>query len=255
MSGRLAGKRTLITGAASGIGRATALRFGQEGASVALVDVDEAGLARVAGELTESGATALALAADVTDEAAVEAAFGTAVSVWGALDVVVSNAGIEMLGPDTRVGELDAAVWHRIIAVNLTGQFHTCKHGIRALQKAGGGSLICTASPCGVTGLCAPETAYSASKAGVMGLIRTIAADYGPEGIRVNGVIPGFIDTPMNAPVMGDAAEVERWVSAIPIRRVGHAEEVANMMLFLASDESSYAVGGIFTVDGGQTAI
>ena len=153
-----------------------------------------------------AGGEALRLVADVTQEASVAAAFEATVAAWGALDVVVVNAGIEMLGSDTRVHELDATVWDRIIAVNLTGQFHASKHGIRALRLAGGGSLICTASPCAVAGLCAPETAYSASKAGVVGLIRVMAADYAPEGIRVNGVIPGFIDTPMNAPVMVDKA-------------------------------------------------
>src|SRR5262245_27223034 len=251
MSGRLAGKRTAITGGASGIGLATALRFASEGARVGIIDIDEPGVRRTVERITADGGEALPLVADVTDETAVATAFETAVAAWGGLDAVVVNAGIEMLGSDTRVHELDAAVWSRIIAVNLTGQFHASKHGIRALRKAGGGSLICTASPCAVAGLCAPETAYSSSKAGVMGLIRVMAADYAPEGIRVNGVIPGFIDTPMNAPVMVDRAELARWEEAIPIRRIGHADEVANMMLFLASDESSYAVGGIFTVDGG----
>ena len=255
MSGRLAGKRTAITGAASGIGLATATRFAAEGARVGVIDIDATGVERAVERIRAAGGDALPLVADVTQEASVAAAFEAATATWGALDVVVVNAGIEMLGSDTRVHELDAAVWDRIIAVNLTGQFHASKHGIRALRLAGGGSLICTASPCAVAGLCAPETAYSASKAGVMGLIRVMAADYAAEGIRVNGVIPGFIDTPMNAPVMVDKAQLAQWEEAIPIRRIGKAEEVANMMLFLASDESSYAIGGIFTVDGGQTAI
>jgi NAD(P)-dependent dehydrogenase (short-subunit alcohol dehydrogenase family) len=255
MSGRLAGKRAAITGAASGIGLATAIRFAQEGARVGIIDIDGPGVEAAAGRIEAAGGEALRLVADVTDEASVAAAFEAAVTAWGALDVVVVNAGIEMLGSDTHVHELDLAVWQRIVNVNLTGQFLASKHGIRALRRAGGGSLINTASPCGVAGLCAPETAYSASKGGVMGLIRVMAADYAPEGIRVNGVIPGFIDTPMNAPVMVDAAQLQQWESAIPIKRIGRAEEVASMMLFLASDESSYAIGGIFTVDGGQTAI
>ena len=255
MSGRLEGKRTAITGGASGIGLATALRFAAEGARVGIIDISGPGVEAAAEQIEAAGGEALRLVADVTQESSVASAFETAVAAWGALDVVVANAGIEMLGADTRVHELDAVVWNRIIAVNLTGQFHTCKHGIRALRQAGGGSLICTVSPCAVAGLCAPETAYSASKAGVVGLVRVMAADYAPDGIRVNGVLPGFIDTPMNAPVMADPVQLEQWASAIPIRRIGRAEEVANMMLFLASDESSYAIGGIFTVDGGQTAI
>jgi NAD(P)-dependent dehydrogenase (short-subunit alcohol dehydrogenase family) len=255
VSGRLAGKRTAITGGASGIGLATALRFAAEGARVGIIDIDGPGVDAAASRIEAAGGEALRLVADVTQESSVAAAFEAATEAWGALDVVVVNAGIEMLGSDTRVHELDAKVWDRIISVNLTGQFHASKHGIRAIRKAGGGSLICTASPCAVAGLCAPETAYSASKAGVMGLIRVMAADYAPEGIRVNGVIPGFIDTPMNAPVMVDKTQLAQWEDAIPIKRIGRADEVANMMLFLASDESSYAIGGIFTVDGGQTAI
>ena len=255
MGGRLAGKRTVITGGASGIGLATALRFASEGARVGIIDIDGPGVEAAADRIEAAGGEALRLVADVTVEASVEAAFEAVVAAWGALDVVVANAGIEMLGADTRVHELDAAVWDRMIAVNLTGQFHASKHGIRALRLAGGGSLICTVSPCSVTGMCAPETAYSASKAGVLGLMRVMAADYAPEGIRVNGVLPGFIDTPMNAPVMVDPTQVEQWVASIPVRRIGRAEEVANMMVFLASDESSYAIGGVFTVDGGQTAI
>jgi len=255
MSGRLAGKRTAITGGASGIGLATALRFAIEGAVVGIIDIDARGVDAAVMRVEAAGGEAMRLVADVTQEASVAAAFEAAVTAWGGLDVVVVNAGIEMLGSDTHVHELDAAVWDRIIAVNLTGQFLASKHGIRALRQAGGGSLICTVSPCGVTGMCAPETAYSASKAGVMGLLRVMAADYAPEGIRVNGVLPGFIDTPMNVPVMADPEQLRQWESAIPIRRIGRADEVANMMLFLASDESSYAIGGIFTVDGGQTAI
>ena len=150
------------------------------------------GVERAVERIRAAGGDALPLAADVTQEASVAAAFEAATAAWGALDVVVVNAGIEMLGSDTRVHELDAAVWDRIIAVNLTGQFHASKHGIRALRLAGGGSLICTASPCAVAGLCAPETAYSASKAGVMGLIRVMAADYAPEGIRRQWRHPGL---------------------------------------------------------------
>jgi NAD(P)-dependent dehydrogenase (short-subunit alcohol dehydrogenase family) len=255
MTGRLAGKRAAVTGGASGIGLATATRFAAEGARVGIIDIDAEGVDRAVGRIIADGGEALALVADVTNEASVEGAFQGAVDAWGALDVVVANAGIEMLGPDTHVHELDRTVWDRIIAVNLTGQFHASKHGIRALIRAGGGSLICTVSPCGVAGLCAPETAYSASKAGVVGLVRVMAADYASRGIRVNGVLPGFIDTPMNAPVMVDREQLAVWEDAIPIKRIGRADEVANMMLFLASDESSYAIGGIFTVDGGQTAI
>jgi 3-oxoacyl-[acyl-carrier protein] reductase len=137
--------------------------------------------------------------------------------------------------------------------VNLTGVFLTCKHGIRALLDTGGGSVVCTASPTGLYG-CAPGLdAYSTSKAGVYGLIRVMAADYARDGIRVNGVIPGYTDTPMNSWV--DAAQHEALLATIPLRRQGLPEEVASVIAFLASDEARYVTGAVWAADGGMTAI
>jgi NAD(P)-dependent dehydrogenase (short-subunit alcohol dehydrogenase family) len=246
---RLAGKRAVISGAGSGIGRAAARRFHAEGARVALLDVDTAALEAVAAELDG----ALALTADVRDEAQVEAAVGQAVSAFGGLDTVVANAGVQLAGKDDRADRLELAVWQRTIDINLTGIFLVCKHGLRALLAGGGGAVVCTASPTGLFG-CAPGyDAYSASKAGVYGLIRVMAADYASSGIRVNGVIPGYSDTAMTSWV--DAQTHQKLIATIPLARAGTAEEVAAVMLFLASDEAAYVTGAVWAADGGQTAI
>lgn len=253
MSGRVAGRRALITGAASGIGRATAVRLAEEGARVALLDVDEAGLGRVAEQI---GASALPLPTDVSSEPAVEAAVAATVEAFGGLDIVIANAGVELIDTgDARVHELGLVAWQRTLDINLTGVFLACKYGIRELLRAGGGSVICTASPSSFFGVATAEHAYTASKGGVASLVRVMAADYARDGIRVNGVIPGFTNTPLNAPVLDDEEIVAGIVATIPLGRPGEADEVASMMLFLASDEAGYVTGAFFTVDGGMTAI
>jgi 3-oxoacyl-[acyl-carrier protein] reductase len=249
MSARLVGKRCVITGAGAGMGRAAARRFVEEGARVGLIDVDEEALREVAGEL---GDAALPLRADVRDEAQVEAAVRGAADAWGGLDVVVANAGVQLAGEDDRADRLELAVWQRTLDVNLTGIFLTCKHGLRALLEQGRGAVVVTCSPTGLFG-CAPAyDAYSASKGGVAGLVRVLAADYAPE-IRVNGVVPGYTETPMTRWVTPE--EHEALLKTIPMRRAGRAEEVAAVMSFLASDEASYTTGAIWAADGGMTAI
>jgi NAD(P)-dependent dehydrogenase (short-subunit alcohol dehydrogenase family) len=254
-SRRLEGKRAIITGAGMGMGRATAIRFAREGAKVGLIDINEAAANEVAGVMAAEGGEALALGADVAVEDQVAAAVGRAVARWGGLDVVVANAAVQLMGQDARVHELDAAVWQQTIAVNLTGVFHTCKHGIRALLASGGGSVICTASPTSLLGLAPGFDAYTASKAGVLGLVKVMANDYARDGIRVNAVIPGFTDTPLVRQIMENDEQRESIIRTIPLGRPGRPEEVAAMMVFLASDEASYATGGAFFVDGGITAI
>jgi NAD(P)-dependent dehydrogenase (short-subunit alcohol dehydrogenase family) len=255
MSGRLEGKRAIVTGAGMGIGRAAALRFAAEGARVGLIDIDENALAAVAAEISAAGGTALELVGDVRDEAAMEAAVGGAERAWEGLDVVVANAGIELAGQDDRADRLTLEVWQRTVDVNLTGIFLTCKHGIGALLRTGGGAVVCTASPTGLYG-CAPNLdAYSSSKAGVYGLIRVMAADYATEGIRINGVMPGFTDTPMNDWVWKDDSWQEALMRQIPMGRPGTAEEVASVISFLASAEASYVTGAVWACDGGMTAI
>jgi NAD(P)-dependent dehydrogenase (short-subunit alcohol dehydrogenase family) len=254
-SGRLEGKRAIITGAGMGMGRATALRFAEEGAKVGLIDIEEAALRQTAEAITAAGGDALPLVADVAVEDQVARAVAGAVARWGGLDVVVANAAVQLIGQDARVHELDAAVWQKTIDINLTGVFHTCKHGIQALLATGGGSVICTASPTSLFGLAPGYDAYSASKAGVLGLVKVMANDYARDGIRVNAVIPGFTDTPLVRKVMENDEWREGLIRTIPMGRPGTAEEVAAMMLFLASDEAAYATGAAFVVDGGITAI
>lgn len=251
MSRRLERKRALVTGAASGIGQATAVRFAAEGARVACLDTNEAGLARVAADVGEA---VLPLPCDVAREEEVERAVTTAVERYGGLDVIVANAGIEHPG-DARVDRLELAVWQRTLEVNLTGVFLTCKHGVRALLASGGGSLICTASPTSLYGLAPGQDAYSASKAGVLGLARVMANEFAKEGIRVNAVVPGFTLTGLADRVVANEAWFRETVETIPLGRPGEPDEVAAIMVFLASDEASYATGGIFVVDGGVTAV
>lgn len=253
--GRLAGKRAIVTGASMGIGRATALRFAAEGARVGLIARRSEALEEVAEAISASGGEALVLQADVADEAAVSSAIDQAAGAWGGLDIVVSNAGIELPDEDAPVHRLDLAVWQRILATNLTGQFLACKHGVRHLLESGGGAVVCVGSPCGIMGFCSNEPAYSASKAGVMAMARVMATDYVEQGIRVNVVIPGLIDTPMNDYVMQDPELREKWTSGIPMKRAGTAEETAAVILFLASDEAAYVVGSSYVVDGGQTIV
>ena len=249
---RFAGKRAVVTGASSGIGRAAAIRLAREGARVALIARGREGLDAVAAEI---GSSALALPADCTDETSIAAAIDAAAAAFGGLDIVVSNAGIELLGEDDRVDRLELAVWRRLLQNNLDGQFLTCKHGVRHLLASGGGAVVCVGSNTGYLGMATNEPAYSASKGGVFAMMRVMAIDYAREGIRVNMVIPGFIDTPMNAPVMRDPKELRYWSDQVPIGRAGSAEECAAAILWLASDEASYCVGTALVVDGGQSSI
>jgi len=251
---RFAGKRAIISGAGKGIGRATAIRLAAEGARVGLISRTRKDLEEAAGIIAAAGGEALVLVADVSQEPEVEAAVGEAAARWGGLDIVVSNAGIELPFQDTRVDDLELSVWQKVINTNLTGQFLICKHGVRQLLQAGGGVVVMVGSPCGMRGFCFNEHAYSASKGAILSLMQVMAADYAHDNIRVNACIPGFIDTPMNAHVMSDEALLKQWRSTIPLRRPGTAEEIAAVIAFLASDEASYVVGSAYVADGGQLA-
>ena len=254
-AGRFSGRRALVTGASKGIGRSTALRLSAEGARVGLVARHLDDLEIVADLIRSTGGECLVLPADCSVEEEIRAAADRAAEAWGGLDVVVSNAGIELIDDDQPVDRLGLDVWERLIRTNLTGQFLTCKHGARHLLQSGGGSIVCIGSNCGSTGICAGEPAYSASKGGVLAMMRVMANDYAKANVRVNMVVPGVIDTPMNAPLAHDEALRDLWLQAVPLKRMGTADEIASAVCWLASDEASYATGAVLVVDGGMAAV
>lgn len=251
MSNRLEGKTALVTGAGSGIGLAVAQRFTAEGARVYFADINVEAAEKAAAAAGTGRATALAV--DISDEQSVEAAYA-AIAADGALDIVVANAGVQLFGQDAKVGDLSLDVWEKTVAINHRGAFLTLKHAVRAL-KGRGGSIICTGSPTAVVACGQTFTAYSSSKAGVHGLARVVAADYAKEGIRVNTVVPGYTETPLVQTIADDPASRAGLVDSTMLGRAGTAADVEGIMVYLASDESAYATGGLFTVDGGLTAL
>lgn len=249
---RLEGKTALVTGSASGIGLAVARRFAAEGARVVIADRDADAADAVAAEL---GETARAVAVDISDESQVSAAFARLEESGWAPDVVVANAGVQLFGQDAKIADLDLDVWRRTVDVNLTGTFLTVKHAVRTMLAHGGGSVILTGSPTGVTGEGNDFTAYSTTKAGIHGLGRTVAAAYATQGIRVNTVVPSYVETPLVRAISDDPAERAAITSRIPMGRPATPDDLTGVMTFLASDDSAFATGAMFTVDGGMTTL
>jgi 3-oxoacyl-[acyl-carrier protein] reductase len=247
----LAGKVAVVTGAGSGIGRSAAKAFAAEGATVGLLGRNPGAMADLAEEL---GEPSFPLPADVTDEASVAAAFEEVRRRHGRLDVLYTCAVVQLVGEDTRAHELDLAVWRRTLDTNLTGVFLSCKHGIGLMRQnrdGRGGSVINCGSPTGLTMCGAGFTAYSASKGGVMALTRVLAADYAKDNIRVNGIVPGTIHTTLTDKLVADPATRAALEAGEPIGRIGTPEDMDGIAVFLASDESRFATGAHFHVDGG----
>lgn len=243
----------LITGAGSGIGRAAALALAARGAAVGLLDVSAAGLADTAALVRSSGGRALELPGDVTSAEEVGAAVEATLAELGPLRTAVACAGVEQVGtvPETSLEE-----WRRTLDVNLTGVFLTAKHAIPLLERAPGeAAFVAVSSDAGVQGA-AGFGAYCASKHGVIGLVRALALDHGPQGVRCNAVCPGFVDTPMSERIFGDLPEEERerWQRLVPLGRFARPEEVGAAIAHVSSEQASYMNGHAYVLDGGSTA-
>ncbi|HEX5505684.1 MAG TPA: glucose 1-dehydrogenase [Thermomicrobiales bacterium] len=248
---RLAGRRAIVTGAGSGIGRAIAARYVAEGARVVVADVDEAAAATVAAEL---GAGATARRVDVTSATEVRAAVEWAVATWGGLDVMVNNAGVGVAATTPETTEED---WQRVVDVCLKGTFLGMKYAIPALRAAGGGAIVNMASVAALVGV-ADRAAYCAAKGGVVALTRAAAVDHVAEGVRINCIAPGTVDTPWVRRITAGYPDPEAARAAMRARqphgRLVTPEEIAAMAAYLASDEAGSVVGAVMIVDGGMTA-
>jgi meso-butanediol dehydrogenase / (S,S)-butanediol dehydrogenase / diacetyl reductase len=241
----------LVTGAGDGIGWGIALRFASEGAAVGVLDLDQASCESVANEITQSGGKALALAADVSRADEVRAALSTLVDTFGVPTVLVHNAAVMPTGTLDETSEED---WDRVFAVNAKGAYLTSREVVPLMRRAGGGSIILMASVTGVIGL-PGLAAYSATKGALISLARAMAIDYAREGIRVNSVSPGTIDSPLMRNFVAaqeDPGQTRKAFDEMhPIGRIGTIQEVANVFVFLASDQSSFVTGADYAVDGG----
>jgi len=246
MPGRLENKVAVITGAASGIGRETARRFAEEGAKVCVVDLNDLAGGEVAGDLD-----GLYVHANVTDPDDVQRMYGEAAEHFGGIDILFNNAGISPPDDDS-ILETETEAWERVQNVNLKSVYLCCKHGIPRLLERGGGSIINTASFVAVMGAATSQISYTASKGGVLAMSRELGVQFARQGVRVNALCPGPVNTPLLQELFAkDPEKAARRLVHLPMGRFAEAVEIANAALFLASDESSYVNASTFLVDGG----
>jgi len=255
---RLEGRVALVTGAASGISRATALRFASEGAKVALLDTNEAGVQETAAEIVSNGSSAFPVIVDVTSSEAVQRAVRQVVDHWGSIRVVFNGVGVSgRRWGDGPVHECTEEAWERVLSINLTSMFLMCKYVVQDMLNGGvGGSIVNLASVLGLVGGDADFAthAYAASKSGIIGLSRSMAAYYAPHNIRVNIIAPGLIATPMSQRAQNNPHILERLRDLQPLTgAMGLPEDVAGAAAFLASDDARFVTGAVLTVDGGWT--
>ncbi|HTK88561.1 MAG TPA: SDR family NAD(P)-dependent oxidoreductase [Nitrospiraceae bacterium] len=248
---RVAGKVAIVTGANVGIGAAVAKVLAEEGAVVVITGRRKDLLDQVVLDIQRKKGRALAVAGSVTDESHVRSVVDQCVRTFGALHILVNNAGIGAFGK--LLHEIDDATWHEMLDVNLTGVFRMTRAAVPVMLKHGGGSIINMSSVGGVIGF-SGSAAYGTSKGGLELFTKCVAMDYAQDGIRCNSVCPGLIDTPMAAPLLNNPDMKAEVLATYPIRRVGTPEEVAKMVLYLASDDASWVTGSSFMIDGGLTA-
>jgi NAD(P)-dependent dehydrogenase (short-subunit alcohol dehydrogenase family) len=246
---RLKNKVAIVTGGGAGIGEAIAIRFAREGARVIVAEVDPARGNSTVSSIQNLGGEATFVQTDVSSEANVKGMVETTLKRFGVIDILVNNAAV-LMSYETRAHELSNEEWDRTINVNLRGYWLCSKYAIPSMMAHGAGTILFIASRTGLRGF-AGLAAYSASKGGVLALMRSMAADYAPDGIRINAIVPGTMDTPMNAKEFSEPGARHKYIPRIPARRLGLAADIAGMATFLATDEAAFCVGGLYFVDGG----
>ncbi|MFD1950816.1 SDR family NAD(P)-dependent oxidoreductase [Sphingomonas arantia] len=243
---RFTGKVAFVTGAASGIGRATAVAFAAEGARVAILDRSEAALGDTADAIRRADGAVLVIACDVAQPEQVEAAVGRVVETFGRLDIAFNNAGVE--NKAAPVADIALDEWDRILDINLRGTFVCMKHELAQMVRQGGGVIVNTSSGAGVRGV-AGGAAYAASKHAIIGLTKSAALDYARQNIRVNAVLPGNIETPMMDRFTG--GDIQKAIDLEPVGRLGRPEEIADAVLWMSADLGAFVTGAAISVDGG----
>ena len=253
MGDRLRGKVAFITGAGAGMGREAAVLFAEEGGKIVVADIDQAAAAETVKKVEAAGGQAVAVSGDVALEADVQRMIGDGVKKFGALHILYNNAGVLWKDRDRSVLETDDKWWDRVMAINLKSVFWVTKHGIPHLRTARGGSIIMMGSVSALAGFTRAQDAYTAAKGALISLTKSLAIQFARDNIRCNVIHPGIVDTPLQAPYLTDAIRKE-FETGIPLGRIAQPREIANVALFLASDESSFMTGAELVVDGGFTA-